>query len=178
MTSVRRQRLRPDVYSAQCSAALLTFCSKKRHRVFDRPNACEIVIAHLNDLHGSSWAVLGYVIMPDHAHTVVLNRNASLIQFVRLLKGRSSADLRKRLGLRGVWQQSFHDRMLRRGEDLGTVIRYMFENPVRAGLVEFWADWPWVGSCMWPQLGTMLGETDIGNIRWKDALINTVAGRG
>ena len=178
MTAIRRQRLCPDVYAAPGSAALLTVCCKKRRQVFDRPKACEIVIAHLNKLHGGSWAILGYVIMPDHVHTVVVNRSASLIEFVRFLKGRSSADFRNLLGLCDVWQQSFHDRMLRRTDDLGAVIQYIFENPVRAGLVHSWIDFPWVGSCMWPEIGTSLEATNINDIQWNDALVVSDPGRG
>ena len=41
-----------------------------------------------------------------------------------------------------VWQPGFHDRALRKNEDLVTASRYIVANPVRAGLVEHIADYP------------------------------------
>ncbi len=41
-----------------------------------------------------------------------------------------------------LWQKGFHDRALRREEDLVTVARYVVANPLRAGLVEKLGDYP------------------------------------
>jgi REP element-mobilizing transposase RayT len=40
----------------------------------------------------------------------------------------------KAVGL-DLWQKGFHDRALRREDDLAEVARYVVSNPVRAGLV-------------------------------------------
>ncbi len=45
-----------------------------------------------------------------------------------------------------VWQRSFFDHALRDEESLEAVARYIVSNPVRAGLVEDWRDYPFVGS--------------------------------
>jgi hypothetical protein len=49
-----------------------------------------------------------------------------------------------------LWQRSFYDRALRNEESLESVARYIFFNPVEAGLVEQWADYRWSGSVVWP----------------------------
>ena len=41
-----------------------------------------------------------------------------------------------------VWQQGFHDRALRREDDLVKVARYVVANPLRAGLVRKYGDYP------------------------------------
>ncbi|MNN88845.1 hypothetical protein D3C81_2065800 [compost metagenome] len=41
-----------------------------------------------------------------------------------------------------LWQKGFHDRALRREEDLVRVARYVVANPLRAGLVEKLGDYP------------------------------------
>jgi putative transposase len=44
-----------------------------------------------------------------------------------------------------LWQQGYFERVLRNDEGTLTVIRYVFENPVRAGLVERYEDYPFLG---------------------------------
>jgi REP element-mobilizing transposase RayT len=85
--------------------------------------------------------------MPDHIHVLFSpNGDTGVVEFVRLLKGRLAAVLR-RLGVTGcLWQRSFHDRALRREENLGEVIQYILHNPVRAGLAEDWRLYPFSGS--------------------------------
>ena len=46
----------------------------------------------------------------------------------------------------GLWQPSFHDRVLRDDESDLHVLRYILWNPVRAGLVERPEDYPFLGS--------------------------------
>ena len=41
-----------------------------------------------------------------------------------------------------LWQRGFHDRALRREEDLVRMARYVVANPLRAGLVEKLGDYP------------------------------------
>src|SRR3989344_3545810 len=41
-----------------------------------------------------------------------------------------------------LWQHGFHDRAIRRDEDLPAVARYIVANPLRAGLVEKIGDYP------------------------------------
>jgi hypothetical protein len=41
-----------------------------------------------------------------------------------------------------MWQKGFHDRAIRREEDLRAVARYIIANPLRAGLVRRVHDYP------------------------------------
>ncbi len=48
-----------------------------------------------------------------------------------------------------LWQEGYHDRVLRDEEATTTVVRYMLENPVRAGLVDRPELYPFWGSLVW-----------------------------
>ncbi|MEO7253669.1 MAG: transposase, partial [Casimicrobium sp.] len=70
--------------------------------------------------------------------------NADLSKSVSALKRRSASSVNARVGTRGasLWQDGFHDRALRRDEDLLTIARYVVANPLRAGLVQRLGDYP------------------------------------
>lgn len=87
-------------------------------------------------------AVGRFVIMPDHIHLFVrIGKDSKLNDFVRLLK----QTLAKTLNGDRVWQPGFFDHLLRNSESYAEKWNYVHENPVRAGLVEKAADWPWQG---------------------------------
>ena len=45
-----------------------------------------------------------------------------------------------------LWQVGYHDRILRNDEATLMVVRYILQNPVRAGLVARFSDYPYSGS--------------------------------
>lgn len=79
-----------------------------------------------------------YVVMPDHLHWLFeLNIDDSLSRVVGRLKGRAARRINlARKKTMSVWQPGFHDHALRRIENLHEAGYYIFENPVRAGLVK------------------------------------------
>jgi hypothetical protein len=128
------------------------------------------VTTEIGRLHGEKWRVLGFCVMPDHIHLLVFNINGSLLDLMRLFKGRTSN------GLRGdiagtLWQRGFHDHLLRRNEEIHQTLLYMFENPVRAGLAAEWTQYPWCGSFQWPEI-----DPEFFSVRPQDVLWNEVFG--
>jgi REP element-mobilizing transposase RayT len=64
---------------------------------------------------------------------------------MKRFKQRSSFWLaQNRPGIR--WQKDFYDHILRRDEDLIRHVRYILANPIRAGLVTDWRQYPYRGS--------------------------------
>lgn len=51
--------------------------------------------------------------------------------------------MRRELNASWQWQPGSFDRLLRREESLREKWLYVEENPVRAGLVSRWEDWPY-----------------------------------
>ena len=99
-------------------------------------------------LHGVAVAYpglsLAWVVMPDHMHWLVqLPDGVSLERLMQIFKGRSARALNV-AGLRTgpVWQPGFHDRALRKDEDLLAAARYLLANPLRRGLVQRVGDYP------------------------------------
>jgi putative transposase len=73
--------------------------------------------------------------MPDHCHLLVSGHDGSCLQdFVRHFKQLSGYRHKREHGAQ-LWQISYHDHVLRNDEDLLAVARYIWDNPVRAGLV-------------------------------------------
>ena len=90
-------------------------------------------------------AVGRYVMMPDHLHFFVRgNENFVLSTWVRGLKRAVGEAVRSRMpGFK--WQRGFFDHLLRNSESYAQKWEYVRQNPVRSGLVEDAADWPFAG---------------------------------
>jgi len=94
------------------------------------------------------------LVMPDHVHLVftpLINEQKrefySLAQIMDRIKGASGQLINQRLNRLGrVWQSESFDHVLRSSESLDAKIGYILENPVRAGLVSEWKQYPsiWV----------------------------------
>ena len=133
----RRPRLRYFEYSG-FFRYFLTFCVDQRRCVFTNLSVVGLVREQiLSAARANHFAVIAYVFMPDHVHLLVEGKraDADLKAFAHLAKQRTgfvyAREHRHRL-----WQPSYYDRVLRDDESMWDVIRYIVENPVRAGLVE------------------------------------------
>ena len=115
--------------------------------------------------------VLGYCLMPDHLHLLVCNAEVPISKIMNLLKGRCSRNIRRITPGLKVWHPSYWDHNVRRQEGLYTVLRYIFMNPVRAGLVENWWQFPWLGSPMLGPVGPeFFGTANPEDIMWSEIL--------
>ena len=99
---------------------------------------------------------LAFVVMPDHFHWLFsLIGECSLSQLIGQVKGATAYQIGQRISPCGsginresssrdkrIWQKGFHDRALRRDEDIRAVARYMVMNPVRARIVTRIWDYP------------------------------------
>ncbi len=104
--------------------------------------------ARLFDLlqEGREWcAAFTRWLIPDHLHFLPSScqEGVSVVQFAGRCKGRATNESWK-LGWEGkLWQPRHFDHFVRRDEDLGAIILFVMQNPVRRGLVERGEDWPW-----------------------------------
>lgn len=91
-----------------------------------------------------------WVLMPDHLHLVLtLGESESLMHAMNRIKSVTSRAAREAVsGVHPIWMPGFHDRALRREEDVPATVRYVLENPVRAGLVSSAALYPH-SECGW-----------------------------
>ncbi len=128
----------------------LTICTAYRAPWCNDAVLCQIVVDEATALHDSGVAVIGFCVMPDHVHLLISTAGRRLSEIVRLFKGRVARRVRKEKPDLVVWQRGYFDHVVRRSEGIYRTLEYLFQNPVRAGLVEHWWDFKWLGS---PLLG-------------------------
>ncbi|WP_151087852.1 transposase [Hymenobacter baengnokdamensis] len=110
-----------------------------------QPEVAALVRQSLHYLDGKGYDLLGYCLMPNHVHLVaVLPIGApALVKTLQRLKGYTATQANKLLGRTGAfWQAESYDHVVRQGE-LARIMAYVAENPVKAGLVTDWQQWPY-----------------------------------
>ena len=92
-----------------------------------------------------SFSLYGLCLMPDHLHVLIspAQSGKSVGDWLRQFKGYTSHEYRSFGGTPPLWQRSAYDHVCREGETAEKVLTYIVNNPVRAGLVKGWQDWPW-----------------------------------
>ena len=140
------QRLRRGRYSEPGRIYLLTTVTAGRRPLFRRLPLARALVDCLRYPHDRGEVVShAFVVMPDHLHWLVqLQESQTLAGLMGPLKTFSARRINARRNLSGcpVWQPGFHDRAVRKDEDLRALARYVVANPLRAGLVERIEDYP------------------------------------
>jgi len=135
---------------------LLTFCTHQRAPVFTSTASVELVLGQISRAANEErLAILAYCFMPDHLHLLIKGEceGSDCRAFIKRAKQYSGFYYWKTYG-RKLWQRYGHDHVLRDGERTGDVIRYILENPVKAGLCTRADEYPFAGvpvesSCSW-----------------------------
>jgi putative transposase len=146
----RPKRLQHHSYLG-LSRYFLTFCVRERRRVFLNERMISPTMAQIRQAaKDQRFAVLAYCFMPDHVHLLVegVAEDSNLCQFVTVAKRRSGS-VYARTANRPLWQEGYYERVLRLSEDAKWVARYIFANPIRAGLVSSPLEYPFMGSDVW-----------------------------
>lgn len=117
-------------------------------------NIAQIVADELHRIDGERYRLMTYCIMPNHVHLLLeslimetaahhgMSKNYPVTETLRLLKGRTARACNLVLQRGGkFWQHESYDHYVRDEEEMGRVITYIINNPVKAGLVNEWADW-------------------------------------
>ncbi|WP_430980686.1 REP-associated tyrosine transposase [Stenotrophomonas terrae] len=128
--------LRTGRVSLPGHAYLVTFTTRARQPLFlDFPLASRICHALYHPLLWRDARLLAWVLMPDHWHGLVqLGLHTHLSALVRSIKANTARTLPSSI-VRPIWAAGFHDRAVRKDQDLKATARYIIRNPVRAGLV-------------------------------------------
>ena len=127
-------------------ACSLTLVTRQRAPIFLQPdlsNLCLDCLQRSSQRYGVT--VNAYCLMPDHAHFLVeLPERVSLGAFVQHFKQLSGYALKQKTGSE-PWQISYYDHILHKDESILGVARYIWDNPVRKGLVSARAEYPFSG---------------------------------
>lgn len=90
-----------------------------------------------------------FSIMPNHVHTVFkpLGGEAlpkSLSSIMHSLKRNTAKQANRVLERSGAfWEHESFDHYIRDKTERRRIVKYVLENPVKAGLVRHWTEWPW-----------------------------------
>ena len=103
--------------------------------------------------HQNIWDVLEYVVMPNHLHMLFNIMNGSLKHTMTSFKRWTAGQAQKALNLkqRHFWQEDWFDHWVRSHEEYLGLVDYIRLNPVKAGLVKHYQDWPYVTKTESPQ---------------------------
>ncbi len=109
------------------------------------------IVADAIRYHDGDWfELVAFCIMPNHAHIVLTpfksseTADYSLTKIMHNIKRNSAKQANTALGRTGqFWQHESYDHFVRDEAELGRILQYVINNPVKAGLVADWQDWKW-----------------------------------
>jgi REP element-mobilizing transposase RayT len=108
------------------------------------PQIAQVVVDALKTFDGSRYRLFAWSVMPNHVH--VLFRTIEEIPLSKILhswKSFSAKEANRILRRSGeFWQREYYDRLIRNQNEFDRALRYVTENPEKAGL----KDWPWAWS--------------------------------
>jgi REP element-mobilizing transposase RayT len=120
------------------------------------PRFAEIVTRELHNLHPDNYHLHAYCLMSNHGHLLIDQQDipepppieekhyTALSHAMRLLKGRTGYACASLLGRKGAfWQHESYDHVVRDEKELTRILNYIVNNPVKAGLISNWRDWPY-----------------------------------
>lgn len=116
---------------------LVTTCVQGRDQKLLAPPVAEIVATSLQWLRRQERLLLhGYTIMPDHVHILMtVLPPFALTQVMHSLKSFTANRINRLLDAEGaLWEDGYQDKGVRTRETMGAYLKYIAENPVRAGI--------------------------------------------
>ena len=96
------------------------------------------------------YALIAWCVMPNHVHAMIEPwERWPLAGVVHAWKSFTAHEINKLLKRSGaVWQREYHDRFIRDADHFAHAVRYIEENPVKAGLVARSTQWQWSSAGM------------------------------
>lgn len=115
------------------------------------PHVAEMVQEAFLFFQGVRYKIHEWCVMPNHVHVLFQPTNgrtmSKSVASWKAFTGRRISEWRMRTGLDPdahggpVWQREYYDRFIRDVNHYETVVAYIRDNPVKAGLVERAEDW-------------------------------------
>lgn len=117
---------------------------------FRNPEVCHLALAALDGLRARTrWRPTDVTLMPNHVHLLLLP-DASATPLRHVLRGwkwQVACEANHALHRTGAfWQSDWFDRWSRHEAETARLRQYIRNNPVKAGLVRQWRDYPWTVS--------------------------------
>lgn len=121
------------------------------------PECAQIVMNCIRELEPAHYHLHAFCIMPNHVHLLIDQQDiadptprrdskhyTALSRALRLLKAKSAALCNRALAREGAfWQHESYDHLVRNAREYERILGYILENPVKAGWVANWEEWPY-----------------------------------
>jgi putative transposase len=151
----------------------ITFCCYQRRALLDSARVRNLAVKILEEVRARcGFALIGYVIMPDHLHLLIgESPSAAPARIIQIFKQRLSRRMRARkratneqfsLGfppsadmLRRFWQRRYYDFNVYSRAKVLEKLHYMHANPLKENLVVHPGDWPWSSWCYYRAEGLL-----------------------
>jgi putative transposase len=128
----------------------VTFTCYRMGKNFDNTLACELLTKQIQDARAKHrFKLLAYVIMPEHAHMVLLPPYRMKLGLVigeiksRMAREYFALTMPDISGTRVFWYKRCYDHNCRTPESVKEKINYCHYNPVNRGLVKNPGDYKW-----------------------------------
>ncbi len=85
--------------------------------------------------------------MPNHVHVLLtIFEQSTVSSVVYSWKSFTAKKANQSLGISGrFWQPEYFDRVIKSQRQFEFTVRYILNNPVKAGLCKKFYEWPWFG---------------------------------
>jgi REP element-mobilizing transposase RayT len=131
--------LRRGRFSLPGANYFVTVCLEPRLPVLAGATASSLLTEVRTMQSDAVWILRCATVMPDHVHLFfTLGSRLTLSQAIARLKSRTKA----LLSPSAKWQENFYDHQFRSSDSAEATIRYIHQNPYRAGLVRSHESWP------------------------------------
>lgn len=163
-------------------ARFITFCTHLRIPLLTNNRFRQIVVNSLDEMHRNTGILLlGYVIMPEHIHLVVVPPlDVKLGERIGDMKRRSAQEILSSIDnqsllraltvhrdgrhRQALWQRRCFDHNCRNDNVVCNKIRYCHMNPVRRGLAHCPGDYPWSSYRWYHGLGGVMLNLDASGV--------------
>jgi len=147
MTDYRRYRV-----AGGCYFFTVTLNDRRTQLLTKHIDELRVAIKSVKQTH--PFHIDAMVVLPEHLHCILTlpenDKDFSLrwrqikSNFSRQIpKGEACSQSREKKHERGIWQRRFWEHVIRDDEDFSRHVDYIYFNPVKHGLVESVADWPY-----------------------------------
>jgi putative DNA methylase len=113
------------------------------------PRIATLVSNAFRYFDGHRYHLYVWTIMPSHVHILVKPVNGyDLDSIIHSWKSYTANQANLLLGRKGhFWDHDYFDRIIRSSRHFEFTVRYILNNPVKAGLCAKVFPWPWYGCC-------------------------------
>lgn len=127
-----------------------------------RSEVATVAEGALRFFDGQRYGLAAWVVMPNHLHLLVDVWEVPLAELVKTWKDFASKKANKLLGRSGgFWEREYMDTVIENEEHRRTAVRYIENNPVKAGLVREAKEWMWSSARFRDEFGRLNGSADV-----------------